>query len=46
LYKDAGAVPGSGGDPAGVADHRAHLGCSGINGNRGRSNNYLIDGTD
>ena len=39
-------APGSGGDPSGVADSPGSFGLFSINGNRGRSNNYLIDGTD
>lgn len=39
-------VPGSGGDPSGAADSPGSFGLFSINGNRGRSNNYLIDGTD
>lgn len=39
-------VPGSGGDPSGVADSPGSFGLFSINGSRGRSNNYLIDGTD
>src|SRR5262245_37910844 len=39
-------VPGSGGDPSGVADSPGSFGLFSINGNRGRSNNYMIDGTD
>ncbi|HET6845160.1 MAG TPA: carboxypeptidase regulatory-like domain-containing protein [Candidatus Angelobacter sp.] len=39
-------VPGSGGDPSGAADSAGSFGLFSINGNRGRSNNYLIDGTD
>lgn len=39
-------VPGSGGDPSGVADSAGSFGLFSINGNRGRSNNYLLDGTD
>jgi len=39
-------VPGSGGDPSGVADSPGSFGLFSINGNRGRSNNYLLDGTD
>src|SRR5215471_9477053 len=39
-------VPGSGGDPSGVADSAGSFGLFSINGNRGRANNYLIDGTD
>jgi outer membrane receptor protein involved in Fe transport len=39
-------VPGSGGDPSGVSDSAGSFGLFSINGNRGRSNNYLLDGTD
>src|SRR5437870_12832256 len=39
-------VPGSGGDPLGVPDSPGSFGLFSINGNRGRTNNYLIDGTD
>ncbi|HLJ26429.1 MAG TPA: TonB-dependent receptor [Candidatus Angelobacter sp.] len=39
-------VPGSGGDPSGVADSPGSFGLFSVNGNRGRSNNYLLDGTD
>src|SRR5215467_9388469 len=39
-------VPGSGGDSSGVADSAGSFGLFSINGNRGRANNYLIDGTD
>ena len=39
-------VPGSGGDPSGVADSPGSFGLFSLNGNRGRANNYLIDGTD
>src|SRR5579864_6698694 len=39
-------VPGSGGDPSGGADSPGSFGLFSINGNRGRSNNYLLDGTD
>jgi hypothetical protein len=39
-------VPGSGGDPSGVSDSPGSFGLFSINGNRGRSNNYLLDGTD
>ncbi len=39
-------VPGAGGDPSGVADSPGSFGLFSINGNRGRSNNYLMDGTD
>lgn len=39
-------VPGSGGDASGEADSAGSFGMFSINGNRGRSNNYLLDGTD
>ncbi len=39
-------VPGSGGDASGGADSAGSFGLFSINGNRGRSNNYLLDGTD
>jgi len=39
-------VPGSVGDPSAVSDSAGSFGLFSINGNRGRSNNYLIDGTD
>src|SRR5258708_5948592 len=39
-------VPGAGGDPSGGADSPGSVGLFSINGNRGRSNNYLMDGTD
>src|SRR5947209_16639450 len=39
-------VPGSGGVPSGVADSPGSFGLFSSNGNRGRSNNYLLDGTD
>jgi hypothetical protein len=39
-------VPGSVGDPSAVSDSPGSFGLFSINGNRGRSNNYLIDGTD
>jgi hypothetical protein len=39
-------VPGSGGDPSGINDSPGSFGLFSINGNRGRSNNYLLDGTD
>ena len=39
-------VPGSGGDPSGAADSAGSFGLFSINGNRGRANNYLLDGTD
>jgi outer membrane receptor protein involved in Fe transport len=39
-------VPGAGGDASGTADSPGSYGLFSINGNRGRSNNYLLDGTD
>lgn len=39
-------VPGAGGDPSGAADSAGSFGLFSINGNRGRANNYLLDGTD
>jgi hypothetical protein len=39
-------VPGATGDPAGSTDSPGSFGLFSINGNRGRSNNYLLDGTD
>ncbi|HSE48984.1 MAG TPA: carboxypeptidase-like regulatory domain-containing protein, partial [Terriglobales bacterium] len=39
-------VSGSTGDPSGVTDSPGSFGLFSINGNRGRSNNYLLDGTD
>ena len=39
-------VPGATGDPSGAADSPGSYGLFSINGNRGRSNNYLLDGTD
>lgn len=39
-------VPGAAGDPSGAADSPGSFGLFSINGNRGRSNNYLLDGTD
>ena len=39
-------VPGSTGDPSGINDSPGSFGLFSINGNRGRSNNYLLDGTD
>jgi hypothetical protein len=39
-------VPGSVGDPSGINDSPGSFGLFSINGNRGRSNNYLLDGTD
>src|SRR4029453_11354480 len=39
-------VPGSAADPSGINDSPGSFGLFSINGNRGRSNNYLLDGTD
>lgn len=39
-------VPGSGSDPNGDSDSPGSFGTFSINGNRGRANNYLLDGTD
>lgn len=39
-------VPGSTADPSGINDSPGSFGLFSINGNRGRSNNYLLDGTD
>jgi hypothetical protein len=39
-------VPGSTSDPNGSTESAGSYGLFSLNGNRGRSNNYLIDGTD
>jgi len=39
-------VPGATGDPVGASDSPGSFGLFSVNGNRGRSNNYLLDGTD
>ena len=39
-------VPGATGDPVGSTDSPGSFGLFSMNGNRGRSNNYLLDGTD
>ncbi len=39
-------VPGAGADPNGDSDSPGSFGTFSINGNRGRANNYLLDGTD
>jgi len=39
-------VPGASGQPDGGTDSPGSFGLFSINGNRGRSNNYLLDGTD
>ncbi len=39
-------VPGATADPSGATDSPGSFGLFSVNGNRGRSNNYLLDGTD
>lgn len=39
-------IPGASGDPSGVTDAPGSFGLFSVNGNRGRANNYLLDGTD
>ena len=39
-------VPGTTGDPSGATDSPGSFGLFSANGNRGRANNYLLDGTD
>jgi len=39
-------VPGASADPSAVSDSPGSFGTVSVNGNRGRSNNYLLDGTD
>lgn len=39
-------VPGATADPGAVSESPGSFGLFSINGNRGRSNNYLLDGTD
>ena len=39
-------APGATGDPSGATDSPGSFGLFSSNGNRGRSNNYLLDGTD
>jgi outer membrane receptor protein involved in Fe transport len=39
-------VAGATADPAGVSESPGSFGYLSVNGNRGRSNNYLLDGTD
>jgi len=39
-------VPESSADPSGISDSPGSFGSSASNGSRGRSNNYLLDGTD
>ena len=40
------AIPGSNADPSAVNDSPGSFGVFSVNGNRGRSNNFLLDGTD
>src|ERR1041385_6758963 len=44
--KFLGTVPGATGDPSGATDSPGSFGLFSANGNRGRANNYLLDGTD
>lgn len=46
FIKILGLVPGSSADASAVSDSAGSFGQFSINGNRGRSNNYLLDGTD
>ena len=39
-------VPGANADPSSASDSPGSFGSFSMNGNRGRSNNYLLDGTD
>jgi len=39
-------IPGTTSDPSSVSDAPGSFGTFSMNGNRGRSNNYLLDGTD
>ena len=39
-------VPGATGDPSGATDSPGSFGLFSTNGNRGRANNFLLDGTD
>jgi hypothetical protein len=39
-------VPGANSDPVGSTESAGSYGLFSVNGNRGRSNNYLLDGTD
>src|SRR5215813_12255894 len=39
-------VPGATGDPSGATDSPGSFGLFSVNGNRGRANNFLLDGTD
>ncbi len=40
------AIPGANADPSSVNDSPGSFGVFSVNGNRGRSNNFLLDGTD
>jgi len=40
------AIPGANADPSSVNDSPGFFGVFSVNGNRGRSNNFLLDGTD
>src|ERR1700747_3075042 len=40
------ALPGANADPSSVNDSPGSFGVFSVNGNRGRSNNFLLDGTD
>src|SRR5581483_3597496 len=40
------SIPGSNADPSSVNDSPGSFGVFSVNGNRGRSNNFLLDGTD
>jgi hypothetical protein len=46
LHKIPGDGTGATGDPSGATDSPGSFGLFSANGNRGRSNNYLLDGTD
>jgi outer membrane receptor protein involved in Fe transport len=46
FVKLATLVPGAGADANGDSDSPGALGTFSVNGNRGRANNYLLDGTD
>ena len=40
------AIPGANADPSSVNDSPGSFGVFSVNGNRGRSNNFMLDGTD
>ncbi len=46
LIKTLLLIPGATSDPSSIADAPGSFGMFSINGNRGRSNNYLLDGAD